>query len=180
MISGNPDWIDIPEHEIVLRGVNGSFLELVAKCVLAKRVVSTGVVGFDVTIRMQADVTCVEATTPWAAYGGIRSLADGLREIRMGRRESITSGGNGFSFSISEKKVGVRLMLFVEGTLTTGAPSRKRKTPSSLTDQCLQQKGGYEFRFAFISSLIDPPYLEDALSQLDKLIADLEAMDYEP
>jgi hypothetical protein len=96
----NPDWLDIPRLEFEIRGVDGSSIRCASETVLAKRVVLTGVVGFDATLSLHAPHSTFQHSFQFADYNGLRPFRDGLAGIRKGTGETASLGGAGFSLTV--------------------------------------------------------------------------------
>ena len=182
-MSTNPDWFDIPRLEFEIRGIDGSSIHFASDTVLAKRVVLTGVVSFDATLSLRTPYSTFQHSFQFADYNGLRPFRDGLSAIRNETGDTASMAGDGFSLTVGLQESGVREGLLVQGYCSSihdleysPWPSRKPIGDFVLLDSesvgCL--------RFAFLSAIVGPPYVSNAIAGIDVIIQFLEDQGFQP
>lgn len=182
-MSTNPDWLDIPRLEFEIRGIDGSSICFASETVLAKRVVLTGVVSFDAILTLRTPCSTFQHSFQFADYSGLRPFRDGLSAIRNGTGHTASMTGTGFSLTVGLQESGAREGLLVEGYCSSindlqYSPWPSRKPIGDLV--LLDSESVGCIRFAFLSALVDPPYVEDAIAGLDAIIQFLECEGFQP
>ena len=182
-MSTNPDWLDIPRLEFEIRGIDGSSIHFASKAVLSKRVVLTGVVSFEATLRLLTPYSTVQHSFQFADYNGLRPFRNALSAIRDGTGNTASMAGKGFSLTIGLHESGVREGLLVEGYCSSLHDLDYSPWPASkpIGDLVLLDSRSVAcIRFAFLSALVDPPYVDNAIAGIDAIIQFLQAEGFQP
>lgn len=178
LVDTNLGWIDIPRFEFEILGTDGSSVHIASTNVLAK----TSVVAFDGVVTLRTTYSTFTHSFHFADYNGPRHFRDRLSAIRNGSNEFASMGDNRFAITVGVHRVGVRESLLIEGCcssiddLTHSAwPPRPTIGELVLLDHtsigCL--------RFAFLSSLIDSPWIDNAIAAINSMIQYLEDEGFE-
>jgi hypothetical protein len=179
-MSAEPDWIEIPNFTFAIRGVGGSSVTFVAESVLAKRIVPVGIVYYTVTVLVETpDATCRHSVR-FADYSGLWRLRDGLLAIRSGEGESVSLTTNVFAMTLGIHSVGVRKGLLVQGHCSTGDDVEGAESHSLADIAVLDARPVVHTRFAFLSSLVDPPYVDAAITEMNEILRFLEEEGFHP
>ncbi|MEK6235028.1 MAG: hypothetical protein N2C14_09970 [Planctomycetales bacterium] len=175
-----PDWIEIPEFEVEFSG-SGSSVHFASREVLGKHVLSSGVVSFTVTLSIHTNQSPIQYSFDWANYSGLRSLRDGIFELRNGTNSPVSRKSSSFSFTLSQHKFGVRQELLLEGAYSTIRGLRFSPWPirKPIGDLVLQDYDPMAcIRFAFL--IPDPTYLDTPIAQINELMQFLEDEGFTP
>lgn len=177
----NPDWIEFNGFEFALLGSEGSSIHFVAERVLASRVLLTGVVSFNVRLVLKTPDSVSQHSFSFTAYNGLRPFRDGLSDIRSGAVRSVTMAEGGFSMTVGFHLVGLREGLVVQGRYSSVTDSSEPTWPSRVRDVVLLDSSSAAcVYFAFPTSLVDPPHIDNAIRQLDEILDALENRGYQP
>jgi hypothetical protein len=103
-MSADPDWVDMQGFNFEIPGKCGSSLHFRSDSVLAKRVVFTGVISFNVHLSICTPGSTIRHDCQFADYNGIRPFQDSLRKIRRGDDLKAGLGGAGFSMDMGKFK----------------------------------------------------------------------------
>lgn len=182
-MSTDPDWLDTPRLEFEIRGIDGSSIHFASESVLAKRVVLTGVVAFDATLVVQTPNSTFRHSFRFADYSGLRPFRNSLAAIRKGSGNSASTAGDGFSLTVGSHQLGIREGLLVEGYCSSIADLAQSPWPvrEPIGDLVLLDYESFGcIRFAFLSAIVDPPYLDDAIAGMDSIIQFLESEGFQP
>lgn len=182
-LSTNPDWLDIPRFEFEIRGIDGSSIHFASETVLARRVVFTGVVSFDATLTLRTPYSTFQHPFQLADYSGLRPFRDGLSAIRNGTGDTASMAGAGFSLAIGSHQTDAREGLLVEGYCSSIHDPKYSPWPARkpIGDLVLFDRESIAcIRFAFLSSLVDPPYVDNAIAGIEAIIQYLEGEGFQP
>ncbi len=182
-MSTNPDWLDIPRFEFEIRGTDGSCVQFASETVLDKCVSSSGVVSFDATLTLQTPHSTFQHSFQFADYNGLRPFRDAMSAVRNGTGDTASMAGAGFSLAIGTHQAGVREGLLVEGYCSSIHDLAKSPWPARkpIGDLVLLERQSIGcVRFAFLSSLVDPPYVDNAIADIDAIIHYLESEGFQP
>lgn len=182
-MSSQPDWIDVPPLEFTLRGMHGASVHFVAEAVLARRVARTGVIAFAATLTVPTAASTFQSSFHFADYNGLRPLRDGLLALRNGTGESVSLQVEGFSLTVGLHATGVRRGLLVQGYCSSLHDPEIAPWPAgpAIGDIVLRESHPAACtRFAFPSSLVDPPYVDLAIEEINAILCYLEQEGYEP
>jgi hypothetical protein len=176
----DPDWIEIPNFTFAIRGMGGSSVTFVAESVLAKRIVPIGVVYYTVTVLVETPDSTCRHSLRFADYSGLRRLRDGLSAIRSGAEESVSLATDAFAMTLGFHSVGVRKGLLVQGQCSTSGDTDGAERQSCADIAVLDARPMVHTRFAFPSSLVDPPCVDTAISEMNELLRFLEEEGFHP
>lgn len=184
-MSTNPDWLDIPRFVVEICGIDGSSIHFTSKTVLAEHIVSTGVVSFDATLTLRTPNSTFQHSFQVADYRGLRPFRDGLSSIRERIDGTASIGGVGSLLTIGLHKTGVREGLLVEGHYSSIRDAKYSHSPwpvrKPIGDLVLLEGESVGcIRFAFLSSLVDPPFVDNAIAGVDAIIQYLESVGFQP
>jgi hypothetical protein len=179
----NDDWPEFPGCTFEIWGVDGSLLKFTSRSVLAKRVVSTGIIAFDVEITIDGGTHPLVATFTIADYSGLRTFREQVDAICKGGDKSASMSDGSTTIWVRRHHFGVRERLLVEGewhlnhAIATKPPLDRTAIANYVT---LESHPAISGRFTFVTACVDPPYLETAVSQMDAILCALEAEGFKP
>jgi len=180
-VSIDADWIDLPGLDFKINGNDGSSIHFVSESVLARRVVLTGVVSFSALLTVCAPNSATTHSFRFADYAGLRPFRDGLSSIRGGSSRIASMSCGGFSMTVGLHKRGVREDLLVSGHFTSIQGWGASPWPPRIADLVLvNSESAACVQFAFLSSVVDPPYVDDAIAQIDHIIRLLQDQGFQP
>jgi len=173
-------WHEIADHTLVLRGLDGvASLKLDTDHVLGRpdSIHTPSAIAFDAEItlpRVNRGDTIVFQHA-FGCYGAITGFAYELTEVRHGRQTTAElHGAEGFQLTIIDSpKAG----LCVYGSITnplyaTFSPFPEvSQIPTALDP--VDQTAVHDIRFAFLSSLVEPPLLDNFISDINQLTSHL-------
>lgn len=178
-VTPNHDWTEFEGREFQIRGHGGSSVRFVSEAVLAHEIVETGVVAFRVEVDVSTPNSKMQESLSWSDYSGLRPLRESLSCLRNGTSKSTRVSGAGFSMDIRLHEAGVSEILLVQGSYSSAEDARESGWHAGIVDRvALDRQAAMFVQFAFPSSLIDPPFVDNAFTQLDEIIADLKANGY--
>jgi hypothetical protein len=176
-------WQPIEPHEIVLEGFDGA-VKITVDSLLAtsSTLARPDALGMTTTVRIDRPNSSpsIEISTNHAYYGSLASLSDSVLAFRLGRSTDISINAVGFRLRLYEHHFGAR-----SGTCVTGDVSDVLEVgdfPWPAEDignrLLLQREASFHLRFAFQTSVFDPPFVTrfaDSIHQLVRYVQSLGA-----
>jgi hypothetical protein len=179
----NPDWPDFPGYEFEILGVDGSSIKFESRSVLAKRVLLSGVIAFDVKVIIGAGGCPYSAAFDIADYSSLRGFRKRIDAICKGGTEAASMDDGRVTIRVRRHRYGARQRLLVEGEWASFyyLSHPEIRDQHSLADHItVEAEPAISGRFAFVTACVDPPYLEAAVKQMDEILAALEDAGYRP
>lgn len=172
------NWTELPGLEIEIGGNDGASLKLTATGVLTLDAGRVSAIHFEVSLTVPTSHATFSHQGHLSDYGKLAPFRAGLAAVRSGQETLTSLTGGGFSVAIEVVSHGVRDGLQVSGYCSSIMADRYAPWPDadvlpkiilthSETAAC--------FNFAFQSELVDPPFIDNAISQIDELTQYLEA-----
>jgi hypothetical protein len=162
-------WPEIPPFEINFQGVDGSSIRLTATSILRGH----GAVSFDAQLALSSAHNTFRHEFVFADFDCVRPFRDELAAVRKGTGQTATMTGAGFLMTIEAHEYGPRDGLMVHGYYSSIQNIKHTPWPSRthIGDHVLDgREDAACIRFAFRSSLVDPPFLDEALKQTNELV----------
>jgi len=168
-------WHPIEPHEIVLEGFDGA-VKITVDSLLAtsSTLARPYALGMTTTIRIarRNSSPSIEISTNHAYYGSLESLRDSVLAFKLGRARDITITAVGLRLRLYEQHLGAR-----SGTCVTGDVSDVLEignSPWPVEDLgnhlLLQEESSYHLRFAFRTSVVDPPFVTRFADSINHLV----------
>ncbi|HUY87656.1 MAG TPA: hypothetical protein VMV10_02870 [Pirellulales bacterium] len=168
-----PGWQEIPEHTMTLRGPGRD----TSVVLVADEFIPNTVIGFDVPVSIAEDR--LHEPIRWRGrcgmYDSLGEFRTQLSDLRNGQPVQARLWLEGFELVIYHHRRGVRSGLCVAGTASSPGdcdawfgPAREKDIGDRLL---LDEPIAYCLRFAFMTSLVDPPYIDNFLSDMDALLS---------
>ena len=168
-------WHPIEPHEIVLEGFDGA-VKITVDSLLAtsSTLARPYALGMTTTIRIDRrnSSPSIEISTNHAYYGSLESLRDSVLAFKLGRARDITITAVGLRLRLYEQHLGAR-----SGTCVTGDVSDVLEignSPWPVEDLgnhlLLQEESSYHLRFAFRTSVVDPPFVTRFADSINHLV----------
>lgn len=168
-------WHPIEPHEIVLEGFDGA-VKITVDSLLAtsSTLARPDALGMTTTIRIDRrnSSPSIEISTNHAYYGSLESLRDSVLAFKLGRARDITITAVGLRLRLYEQHLGAR-----SGTCVTGDVSdvlENENSPWPVEDLgnnfLLQGESSYHLRFAFRTSVVDPPFVTRFTDSINHLV----------
>ena len=168
-------WHPIEPHEIVLEGFDGA-VKITVDSLLAtsSTLARPYALGMTTTIRIDRrnSSPSIEISTNHAYYGSLESLRDSVLAFKLGRARDITITAVGLRLRLYEQHLGAR-----SGTCVTGDVSdvlENENSPWPVEDLgnhfLLQGESSYHLRFAFRTSVVDPPFVTRFADNINQLV----------
>lgn len=168
-------WHPIEPHEIVLEGFDGA-VKITMDSLLAtsSTLARPYALGMTTTIRIDRrnSSPSIEISTNHAYYGSLESLRDSVLAFKLGRARDITITAVGLRLRLYEQHLGAR-----SGTCVTGDVSDVLEignSPWPVEDLgnhlLLQGESSYHLRFAFRTSVVDPPFVTRFADNINQLV----------
>lgn len=189
MSSGNIDlsydWQEIEEHTLTLRGVAGtSSVTFVARHVLSRpdMMHTPDAIDFDTTlcIHQWEPSEPIRVRRGHAMYASLWAARDELESLRSGAAVEVQLDLVGLELRLYQHSRGARSGLCVEGISSSVIDARWWpwcKRGRAIGDWLLDDNDfAYCLRFAFLTTLIHPPYVDDFIRDINALLAYLEGL----
>jgi len=168
-------WQPIEPHEIALEGFDGA-VKITVDSLLAtsSTLARPDALGMTTTVRIDRPNSSpsMEISTNHAYYGSLESLKDSVLAFRLGRASDITITAVGLRLRLYEHHLGAR-----SGTCVTGDVSdvlEIENSPCPVEDignhLLLQRESLYHLRFAFRTSVVDPPFVTRFADNINHLV----------
>jgi hypothetical protein len=172
------DWQEMPEHKMTLLGFGGD----ASVVLVADSIIPDAVIGFDVSLSI-ADELLLEPIK-WRGrcgmYSSLGKFRTELSHLRNGQPVQARLSLEKFELVIYHHRRGVRTGLCVSGTASSPGesdawfgPTREQEIGDRLL---LDEPTTYCLRFAFKTSLVDPPYIDNFLRDIDALLSYLDGL----
>ncbi len=168
-------WHPIEPHEIVLEGFDGAVKITVDSLLASSSTLARPyALGMTTTIRIDRrnSSPSIEISTNHAYYGSLESLRDSVLAFKLGRARDITITAVGLRLRLYEQHLGAR-----SGTCVTGDVSDVLEignSPWPVEDLgnhlLLQEESSYHLRFAFRTSVVDPPFVTRFADSINHLV----------
>jgi hypothetical protein len=185
MASGDPgfEWHEIADHALVLQGLadtEPASLTFCANAVLstADSIHDPAAVGFNAELILPTNHSASPLTYQhtFGCYSCLWSFRDRVAEVRDGKnREAQLDGADGLALSIIEHTRGG---VFVCGCFRDPPHIRTwHETPTAAAEALIKTHDyqGHCINFAFQTSSIDPPLLNNFIRDLDSLLSHIES-----
>jgi hypothetical protein len=179
----NEDWPAFPGCTFEILGVDGSSIKFVSRSVLAKRVLLSGAIAFDVTVTIDVGGRPYFAVFDVADYNSLRGFRNEIDAICKGGTKAASMHDGRVTIRVRRHRYGVRERLLVEGEWSSYFPLShpEIRDQDSLADYLtVEAEPAISGRFAFVTACVDPPYLETSVSQMDEILCALEAEGFKP
>lgn len=175
-------WQPIEPHEIVLEGFDGA-VKITVDSLLAtsSTLARPDALGMTTTIRIDRPNSSpsMEISTNHAYYGSLESLRDSVLAFSLGRARVITITAVGLRLRLYEHHLGAR-----SGTCVTGDVSdvlEIENFPWPVEDignrLLLQRESSLHLRFAFRTSVVDPPFVTRFVDNINQLVRYVQSLD---
>lgn len=180
MSSNNYGWQVIDRHELLLRGHNG-FVKFIADSVLAAsdKLASPDAIGLTVQVHIERTDSspAVEIVTNTAFYGSLSSLAGNIRALQLEACAEVEISCAGLRLRIYQHQINSRAAVCVSGDVSSIIEMNDFPWPQyDIGDKVLlEREAAFNLRFAFQTSLIDPPHVAKFLEDIDQLLEYLRA-----
>jgi hypothetical protein len=172
-VTAFPDWVDIPPAEFTIRGNDGSSVRLVTDTLLVEPPGRVVAMAFKAHLTLHAPCFEVEQSLTFGHYGEFVGFRDELVSVRNGAEGVATFDAGNFVLTIGRHGKGVHEGMLVQGACSSVksaeySPWPNRRPIGDLivtnpeTHVCMQ--------FAFLTSQVDPPYLDNAIQELNAII----------
>ncbi len=179
----NYGWQPIEPHEIVLEGFYGSVRITVDSLLATSSTLGRpDALGMTTTIRIDRPNSSpsMDIRTNHAYYGSLESLSDSVLAFRLGRASDITITAVGLRLRLYEHHLGARSGTCVTGDLSDILEIENFPWPAAnIGDRLLlQRESSFHLRFAFQTSVVDPPFVtrfSDNINQLVRYVHSLGA-----
>lgn len=174
-------WQPIEPHEIVLEGFDGA-VKITVDSLLAtsSTLARPDALGMTTTIRIDRPNSSpsMEISTNHAYYGSLESLRDSVLAFSLGRTSVITITAVGLRLRLYEHHLGAR-----SGTCVTGDVSDVLEIanfPWPVEDignrLLLQRESSLHLRFAFRTSVVDPPFVTRFADNIYQLVRYVQSL----
>lgn len=173
------EWQEIPEHTLTLRGFGLGDTSIV---LVADSIIPDAVIGFDVSISIGEDnlVEPIKWHGRCGLYDSLGKFRTDLSDLRNGKPVQARLSLEGFEFAIYDHRCGVRMGTCVSGTASHPCDGDVWLGPAQdkeIGDRVLLDGPiAYCLRFAFMTSLVDPPHIDNFLSDIDALLSYLNEL----
>lgn len=182
--SSTAEWVDIVEHVLVLRGIDSSgsapVIKFVADSVLrgTDRTNGWSAIGFDVEVSLPNGSHPILHRRRHGMYQSPVTFRDELVGLRNGTVLKATLSLTDLEMTIYRTKQRMNQQICVEGIVSSDVEARcfpwprgKLGTRDWHTSSDLP---AHWLRFAFLTSLIDPPHLDSFRQGFDGLLTYLD------
>lgn len=174
-------WQPIDPHEIVLEGFDGAVTITVDSLLATSSTLARpDALGMTTTIRIDRPNSSpsMQISTNHAYYGSLESLRDSVLAFRLGRASDITITAVGLGLRLYEHHLGAR-----SGTCVTGDVSdvlEIENFPWTVEDignrLLLQRESSFHLRFAFSTSVVDPPFVTRFADNINQLVRYVQSL----
>ena len=174
-------WHEIEPHQIHIRGVDSSLVTLVAKSLLATKetrsdpmaIAFTGTIAISHQGSLNIDFTS-------GFYGDLATFRSELFAIRNGELRQAGLNMEHFCLTLYPHQCGARSGIVVEGKYSSDLQLYANPRPKhqhGVSDLVLKEHEGicYNIHFAFRTSQIDPPHLDNTIKEIDQLCAYIDS-----
>lgn len=174
-------WQPIDPHEIVLEGFDGAVTITVDSLLATSSTLARpDALGMTTTIRIDRPNSSpsMQISTNHAYYGSLESLRDSVLAFRLGRASEITITAVGLGLRLYEHHLGAR-----SGTCVTGDVSdvleieNFPRTVEEIGNRLLlQRESSFHLRFAFRTSVVDPPFVTRFADNINQLVRYVQSL----
>ncbi len=168
-------WQPIEPHEIVLEGFDGA-VKITVDSLLAtsSTLARPDALGMTTTIRIDRrnSSPSIEISTNHAYYGSLESLRDSVLAFKLGRASDITFTAVGLRLRLYEHHFGARSGTCVMGDVSDVLEIENFTWPVEDIGNhlLLQRESSFHFRFAFRTSVVDPPFVTRFADSINHLV----------
>ena len=167
------DWQQIETEACLLRG-DGGFIELLANSVLLAedRAGSPAALGFQTKVCVENlhGSTPIEISCAHGFYGSLNQVIDEFRALRSGAATSASLSMIGLQIRVFENERGPRSALCVTVDVSSISHEKHFPWPIDIGEWlAVERSATFHFRCAFVSHLVDPPFVDQFLSELIRL-----------
>lgn len=173
------EWQDIPEHTLTLRGLGWGDTSIV---LVTDSIIPDTVIGFDVSVSIGEDslVEPIKWHGRCGLYYSLGKFRTELSDLRNGKPVQARLSFEKLELVIYQHRCGVRSGLCVSGTASHPCDKDAWLAPAQdkeIEDRVLLDGSiAYCLRFAFMTSLVDPPYIDNFLHDVDALLSYLNEL----
>ena len=174
-------WQPIDPHEIVLEGFDGAVTITVDSLLATSSTLARpDALGMTTTIRIDRPNSSpsMQISRNHAYYGSLESLRDSVLAFRLGRASEITITAVGLGLRLYEHHLGAR-----SGTCVTGDVSdvleieNFPRTVEEIGNRLLlQRESSFHLRFAFRTSVVDPPFVTRFADNINQLVRYVQSL----
>lgn len=172
-VSAFPNWIEIPPAEFTIRGNDGSSVRLVTDALLIEPPGTIVAMSFDAQLTLHAPCFDVEQSLTFGHYGEFVGFRDELISVRNGAEGTATFDAGNFVLTIGWHRKGRHEGMLVQGSCSPVQyrPNSRSSAPWSIDDRVVTNHETHVgMEFAFLTSQVDPPYLDNAIQQMNAMI----------
>lgn len=172
-VSAFPNWVEIPPAEFTIRGNDGSSVRLVTDALLIESPGRIVAMSFDAHLTLHAPCFDVEQSLTFGHYGEFVGFRDELVSVRNGAEGTATFDAGNFVLTIGRHQKGRHGGMVVQGSCSQvqNRPNSRSSARWSIEDRVVTNHETHVcIQFAFLSSQVDPPYLDNAIQELNAMI----------
>lgn len=181
MSSSDYGWHPIEPHQIILEGFDGA-VKMTVDSLLAKSSTFARPDALGMTTTVQIDRTnrspSVDIKTNHAYYGSLISLNETVLAFTSGRASDITITAVGLRLRLYEHHYGSRSGTCVTGDVSDILEIENFPWPAQdIGDRLLlEQEASFHLRFAFQTSMLDPPFLTRFADNIRELLRHVQSL----
>ena len=174
-------WQAIEPHEIVLEGFDGA-VKLTVGSLLAtsSTLARPDALGMTTTVRIERPNSnpSIDISTNHAYYGSLTSLSDFVLAFRLGRASDFTLAAVGFRLRLYEHHFGTRSGTCVTGDVSDILEIENFPWPAQDIGNrlLLEREASFHLRFAFETSVVDPPFVTRFADNIDQLVQYVQSL----
>jgi hypothetical protein len=174
------NWQEITPHTMTLRGLDsGASIILVADSILP----GAAAIGLDISISIPEGklLEPIQFRRRCGMYSSFHAFRMQLAALRDGQNTQPHLSLVGLDVVLYQHRLGIRTGLCVEGTASSIDDQRAQPWPErehEIGDRLLLDgPTAYCLRFAFKTSLVDPPYIDSFAHEIGELLSHIGAHD---
>ncbi|HVX14001.1 MAG TPA: hypothetical protein VHC22_22645 [Pirellulales bacterium] len=169
-MTGSGDWRQIPRQTLTLRGLAPD----TALVFVADRIIPRQNIGFDVSISLAAEVRLERHHCDVYSPDVLADFYRQLNDLRQGRSARPTLSLTGLELTIYEHRRKIKTGTIAE-VLASSCGGKSWPWPErGIGDRLLvDDPTAHCLRFAFKTSLVDPPHVDSFLQDIDRLLTSL-------
>lgn len=172
-MSASVHWVEIPPAEFTIRGNDGSSVRLVTDALLIEPPGTIVAMSFDAHLTLHAPCFDVEQSLTFGHYGEFVGFRDELVSVRNGTEGTATFDAGNFVLTIGRHRKGMHEGMLVQGSCSPVQypPNSSSSDPWSIEDRVVTNHETHVcVQFAFLTSQVDPPYLDNAIQEVNAMI----------
>ena len=181
MESNDYGWHPIEPHELLLEGFDGSVRILVDSLLATSSTLATpDALGMTtaITIDRPNSSPSIHMATHHAYYGSLSSLLETILSFTSGRSTDVAMDAVGLRLRLYEHRFGARTGICVSGDVSDVLELEDFPWPAVDIGNrlLLQREAAFHLRFAFKTSVVDPPFVVTFAKSIHQLIRHVESL----